>query len=230
MAATPLSKSNDNPHFPALRSDPMALSAASRKKQIPAAISDHFKPSGDHLRIRRSAQMDLRGIPKQVTGVMRPHRWDQTGASHRNPARSAPFHHRFRLQDPLPPWSAVPPHEYALNFHPYSRTRRRPCHHFVDYVPSGLPHSGESSFIRLWRVFSQRAARILLPRMVSLIVLSWRSRLRVSLRSRARFSAALPLRTRHWSSSKVTSRTQWQRFSIPQWPRTISPSLSASGA
>jgi hypothetical protein len=43
-------------------------------------------------------------------------------------------------------------------------------------------------------VCSQRAARMRLPRMVSLMVWSDRRRLGVSLRSRSLFSAALPLR------------------------------------
>lgn len=33
--------------------------------------------------------------------------------------------------------------------------------------------------------------------------------------------AAFPARTGERSSSKVTSRTQWSRFSIPQWPANV---------
>jgi hypothetical protein len=39
------------------------------------------------------------------------------------------------------------------------------------------------------------------------------------LRIEAITCAAAPLRTRERSSSKITSRTQWRRFSIVQWPR-----------
>ena len=39
------------------------------------------------------------------------------------------------------------------------------------------------------------------------------------LRSEAITCAPAPVRTRERSSSKVTSRTQWRRFSIVQWPR-----------
>jgi hypothetical protein len=39
------------------------------------------------------------------------------------------------------------------------------------------------------------------------------------LRIEAITCAPAPLRTRERSSSKVTSRTQWRRFSIVQWPR-----------
>ena len=39
-------------------------------------------------------------------------------------------------------------------------------------------------------------------------------------RSIAMFSAALPVRTRLWSSSKAMSSTQWRLFSTDQWLRT----------
>ena len=53
------------------------------------------------------------------------------------------------------------------------------------------------------------------------------SRLMVKLRSPAIIWGAAPVLTWERSSSNVTSRTQWTRFSIPQCPRHSS-SLAAS--
>ncbi len=53
-----------------------------------------------------------------------------------------------------------------------------------------------------------------------------RSALIARLRRVAMTRGALPVRICERSSSKVTSLTQWTRFSMPQWPRTSSPSYS----
>ncbi len=48
------------------------------------------------------------------------------------------------------------------------------------------------------------------------------------LRRAASTSGTLPTRTWERSSAKVTSRTQWERFSICQWAR-LKPSRAAAG-
>ena len=54
------------------------------------------------------------------------------------------------------------------------------------------------------------------------------SRLMVRLRSPAIIWGAAPVLTWERSWSKVASRTQWTRFSLPQRPRHSSSSLAAS--
>src|SRR5664279_1771625 len=57
-----------------------------------------------------------------------------------------------------------------------------------------------------------------------------RSRLMATLRQVAMTRGACPVRTWDWSSAKLTSRTQWRRFSTPQWPRTQAASVAAGAA
>ena len=45
----------------------------------------------------------------------------------------------------------------------------------------------------------------------------------------ARFLRALPALARERSSPSCTSSLWWSLFSIPQWPRTVSMALGASG-
>jgi len=56
-----------------------------------------------------------------------------------------------------------------------------------------------------------------------------RSRPIARFRKAAMAWAAAPLRTRERSSSKVTSLTQWSRFSMLQWPRA-NPRILDGGA
>src|SRR5665648_311987 len=70
-----------------------------------------------------------------------------------------------------------------------------------------------------WRAWWRRARAMLV----------WpasRGRLMIRLRQTARAWGPAPILAWWRSSPRVTSRTQWRRFSIPQWPRSHRASSS----